>query len=215
MLLRVFLSLCLLLLPGCQIAGIVAENERREVPRDIKAEFRGMEGKSFAVIVAADRFTQAEHPQLIDYLTNKITDRLAAPTNDPVAGGVVPASDVLRYIYNNPAWTAKPLAEVAKGLGSPDRLVMVEVGEFRLHEPGNQYEWSGTASGTVAIVDTASANPEQYAFQKTVSVTFPDSKGYGPEQMSESQVMSALGLRFVDRSVWPMVDHKEMYYIKY
>ncbi len=209
------LSLSVAFISGCQFIGMAAESQRREVPQDVKAEYRGMEGKSFAVVVAADRFIQSEHPGLVDYLTNKVTERLAARTNEPVAGAYIPAPDVLRYLYNNPGWSAKPMMELAAGLGNPQRIVMIEVSEFRLNEPGNQYEWSGIASGTLSVIDMESSTPDQYAVQKNISVTFPDGKGYGPNDMSRSQVMSALALRFVDRSVWPMLDHKEMYYSTY
>jgi hypothetical protein len=214
-LMLLFVSLCAGLLPSCQAVAAMEESRRRHEPRPVDADFRGLEGKTFAVVVAADRFIQSDHPDLVDYLTTAVTKRLSAPTNRPIPGGYVPAKEVLTYLYDNPGWSSKPMTQIAEGLGGVDRIVLIEISEFRLREPGNQYEWDGVASGTVAVVDVTSTAPDQYAFQKAITVRFPDKKGYGPEQMSMSAVMTALALRFVDRASWMFYDHEEPYYPDY
>jgi hypothetical protein len=202
-------------LGSCQIVGGALDSYERESTREIKAEFRGLEGKTFAVVVSADRFIQSDYPDIVDYLTTKVTERLSAPTARPSPGGYVPAREVLTYLYDHPGWSSKPMAEIAKGLGGVERIVLIEVSEFRLREPGNQYEWDGVASGTVAVVSLDSNIPDEYAFQKAVTVKFPDKKGYGPEQMSQSAVMTALAMRFVDRTSWCFYDHDEPYRPEY
>jgi len=204
-----------LLLGSCQIVGGALDSYERESTREIKAEFTGLEGKSFAVVVSADRFIQSDFPDIVDYLTTKVTERLSAPTTRPSPSGYVPAREVLTYLYDHPGWTSKPMAEIAKGLGGVDRIVFIEISEFRLREPGNQYEWDGIASGTVSVLSMDANIPEEYVFQKPVTVPFPGKKGFGPEQMSQSTVMTALALRFVDRASWPFYDHDEPYRPEY
>jgi hypothetical protein len=204
--------------PGCQIAAIIGggiENYKQDSTHEIKAEYTGLEGKSFAVVVAADRMIQSEQPDLVRYLTVKMTERLANNTNVPRAGGFVPAEDVLRYLYANPGWNSKPMSDLAKALGGVERLVYVEVFEYQLHEPGNQYEWDGTASGTVGVVETDSALPDDFAFQRQVAVKFPDKKGMGPGDMTASAVTTVLSSRFIDRVTWLMYNHQEKYYPDY
>jgi len=207
------LSLCTL--SGCQLVGGALENVRRDSSHEVKAEYRGLEGKTFAVVIAADRYIQSDHPLLVDYLTTKITDRLAQRTNTPVAGGYIPAVDVLRYLYDNPGWSSKPKAELARGLGGVDRIIYIEITDCQLREPGNQYEWDGVTSGTVAVLEIDTNLPEEYAFQKNISVAFPGKKGFGPDDLSQNAVATALALRFVDRASWLMYDHQEMYYPEY
>lgn len=209
------LCLCLGALAGCQLVGGAIENYKKDSTHEVKAEYRGLEGRSFAVVVAADRSIQSDHPSLVDYMTAKVTERLSSGTITPVAGGYVPAADVLRYLYDNPAWTTRPMAEVARGLGGVDRIVFIELTEYQLREPGNTYEWDGVASGTLAVLELDSPTPEQFAFQKSLSVRFPDGKGYGPDQLSASTVMTELARRFVDRATWPLYDHPEPYYPTY
>jgi hypothetical protein len=195
--------------------GGAIENYRKDSTHEVKSEYRGLEGKTFAVVVAADRYIQSDNPSLVDYLTTKITERLSAGTITPFAKGYVPATEVLRYLYDNPGWSTKPMTDVARGLGGVDRIVYVELTEYQLREPGNQYEWDGVASGTLAVLEMDSAVPDQYAFQKAITVNFPDGKGFGPEQMSMAAVSTELARRFIDRATWTLYDHQEPYYPKY
>lgn len=203
---------------GCNIVGIfggMAEAYKQQSTHEVKAEYAGLEGKSFAVVVAADRGIQAEQPDLVRYLTTKMTDRLADNKNVPRAGGFVPAEDVLTYTYQHPGWASKPMSELAKELGGVQRLVYIEIFEYRLREPGNQYEWDGAGGATVAVIETDSTVPEDYAFQKQITVTYPDKKGYGPADMTESAINTVLATRLIDRVTWLLYDHQEKYYPDY
>ncbi len=173
------------LLPGCQIGAIVGgmvESYKQESTHEVKAEYTGLGGKDFAVVVSADRMIQAEQPDLVQYLTGKLTERLSANTNVPRPSGFVPAADVLRYIYAHPGWASRPMSDLAKDLGGVKRLVYVEMDEYRLHQPGNQYEWDGVASGTISVIEVDSALPDDFAFQRQINVKFPDKSGMGPKR---------------------------------
>jgi len=202
-------------LSGCTAVGFMAESYRRESTREVKAEYPGLEGKSFAVIVTADRMIEADHPGLVERLTAKITQRLSESTNIPKAGGFVPAKQVMRYLYDNPSWPARPLSELAKGLGGVDRLIYIELTEYRLNDPGNAYEWEGVATGNVAIVETDGIMPDAFSFEKVISVRFPDQRGTGPNQLDFTGVTSVLSARFIDRASWLFYNHQEPYYPDY
>jgi hypothetical protein len=205
-------------IPGCNIVGVVggmAEAYKQGSTHEIKADYTGLHDKSFAVVVAADRGIQAEHPDLVRHLTIKMTERLADNKNVPRAAGFVPAEDVLTYMYQHPGWSSKPMSELAKELGGVQRVLYVEVFEYRLREPGNQYEWDGAAGGTVALIETDSPLPDDYAYQKQVTVKYPDKKGYGPADMTVSAVNTVLASRLIDRVTWLMYDHQEKYYPDY
>jgi hypothetical protein len=200
---------------GCQLAGIALDTYQETGTKEVKAEYRGLEGKTFAVVVTADRFIQSEQPQLIDYVTTNLTRRLAARTNDPTPAGFIPAEKVLQHLYDNPGWTSKSMVDLAKGLGDVQRLVFVEITDYQLREPGNQYEWDGVAAGTLSIVELDSKTPDEFAFQKPITVHFPGKKGYGPAQMTQNTVTTALAMRFIDRAAWLMYDHDEKYRPEY
>jgi hypothetical protein len=200
---------------GCQAIGFMAESYKRGSTHEVKAEYTGMEGKSFAIVVTADRIIEADHPGIVDRLCSKITERLSNNANVPRAGGFVPAAQVLRYLYDNPAWPAHSLSDLGKDLGGVERLVYIELNEYRLHDPGNPYEWDGVATGRVTVVELDGLSPDTFAFEKTITVKYPDKKGTDVNQLGGSAVTSALSLRFIDRATWLFYNHQEPYYPDY
>lgn len=199
---------------GCQVAaavGAMAESYKRTSTKSVPAEYHGFDGKSFAVIITADRMIQADKPGLLPGLTIAVSERIRANTN---ASGYVPPDVIIAWTANTPRWKAMTYSELAKALGV-DRLVYVEVLEFRLHEPGNQYLWDGLASGTMGVYEADGPIPEEFAFRKQISVTFPDKKGSTPQDIPEVTVAERLQTRFVDRTVWPFYEHEEPYYPTY
>lgn len=202
-------------LSGCQVVGVAVEHYRRDATKTVAAESLALEGKSFAVIVTADRSIQGDFPNLPDMLAVRITERLANPANLPPAAGFVPPADVLRYIYDNPSWYLKDKKNLADALGGVDRLVILELLEYRLHDPGNAYVWNAVAAGTVSVYDPSSFTPEIAVMEKLVTVKFPDKIGLGPDDMDATLVNAALSLRMVDRTSWLFYDHQEPYYPTY
>jgi hypothetical protein len=207
------LTLVAATLAGCAIAGVAAVAGKaisETGTRKVQAEYTGLAGKSFAVVVAADRTIQADTPGLVEFLTIKITQRLH---DHAAAAAFVPPADVLEYLFRNPAWTAKPLDELARDLGV-ERLVYIDMYEYRLHEPGNAYEWDGVAAGRVAVVETESPLGT-YAFDRLVRVRFPGKAGFDRESLSRQVVNTGLAQRFIDRASWLFYTHEEPKKIDY
>ncbi len=202
---------------GCvlgQLVGGMAASAQRTGTTTVTARYAGLRGKSFAVVVYADRIIQADFPEVVGDLTVTIARRLAAQDEAVGASGFVPGERILEYQYSNPRWVVMPWRELGEQLGV-DRLIVVELQEFRLHDPGNQYTWAGVASGAVRVVELDGPAPDSPIFQETVTVRFPDQDGYGPMQMPGSTIQLALSKRFVDRASWLFYDHEEPNYPDY
>lgn len=197
---------------GCALVGGMAAVYQETSTKTVPAEFVGLEGKSFAVIVAADRSLQGDHPGLLEAVSVRMTERLSASTNLPRAGGFVPAADVLSFQYNNPGWEARPRAELMESLGKVDRLIFVDILDYRLHEPGNMYQWDGVAAGTISVIGRGT---ETALFQRNVTVRFPGKSGLGPDDLNRTQVTSGLLSRFIDRASWLFYSHEEPYKPEY
>lgn len=199
---------------GCAAAGVVAiaaKGVEESRPKKVKAEYTGLAGKSFAVVVSADRSVQSEFPALVTELTARINDRLW--TNSGAAAGV-PAQELLKYLYENPSWTARPYAELAQTL-SVERLVIVDLNEFRLHDPGNRYLWDGVAAGTVSVIEADGSLADEFIFQRAIRVGFPDVTGVEQDKFTAQQVSSVIMARFVNRASWLFYDHEEEAQIPY
>jgi hypothetical protein len=213
------LALALLLLApvlagGCAagvLAGGMMESYRRSSTQPIASEYDGLIDKSFAVIVAADRTIESTQPQIVAQLEARITQRLIENAD---AAGVVPSSVVLEYQYNHPNWIAMTYEELADYFGV-DRLIYIDVYEFRLNEPGNAYLWGGLAAGTVGVIEADGPLGDDFAYSKQITVKFPDTDGFGPTDYTKQQISAVLAKRFIDRITWLFYEHEEPYYPDY
>jgi hypothetical protein len=190
---------------GCILSPMLRASELKG-SHTVEAKYPGLDGKSFAVVVAADRSIQAEFPQLVTQLTTTVSRRLADECN---ASGWIPPEKILEYQYKNPGWAVMAMDDLAKAL-EVDRVVYVEVSEFRLNEPGNQYLWNAAASALVGVVERDSVAPESFAYRERVQALFPTKEtGLGPAQMSANVVQLALAKKFVNRIAWLFYTHDQ------
>jgi hypothetical protein len=199
---------------GCALAGfaaVAAKEARKNKTQKVEAEYKGLAGHTFAVIAAADRFTQADHPELVGTVMAEVTDRLREGTPHT---GHIPADRMLRYLYDHPRWVAMPRARLAGELGV-DCLVWIDILDYRLHEPGNIYEWDGVAAATVGVIDSSSPDPDEFVFEKTVRVAFPDKTNAGTEEWTRELITRRLMQRLIDRASWPLYDHMEKIELEY
>lgn len=199
------------LLPGCSAIGALAGSYDRTGSHDVEPEYTGLEGKSFAVVVRAGQLIQADFPEVVVKLSLDVSERLAAQSG---ASGYVPAPRVIDYLYNHPRWVAMPLDELAKQLGV-QRIVFIEINEYRLQDPGNAYLWQGVCGAMVGVVEADGYAPEEFAFRKQLRITFPDKSGFGPNDLPRSGVNTELVRRTVDRASWLFYKHEEANYPDY
>ncbi len=190
---------------GCQMVGGMAASFYKTGSHAVEADYPDLAGKKTAVIVAADRFVQADHPSLTPRLTAGIAARIAAYAECET---VLNPRNVLLFQTDHPRWPVMSHSELAAALGV-DRLVYVDVYDFRLHETGNQYLWDGRVAAVVGVVEADGALPDEFAYQKDIIVGFPDGPGYGPTDFTDAQVMAVLQSRFVDRVSWLFYEHEE------
>lgn len=198
---------------GAAIGGM-AESARRTGTTKVPADYIGLQGKSYAVVVVVSRLTQAQHPGLVSRITTGVNERLALPENGVGASAFIPSGDLLNVLYETPQWPAMPPGEVAGMLGV-ERLVMIELFDYQLHEPGNRYVWDGVASGNVTVFESDSGIPDDPVYEQAIRVTFPDGTGFMAADIPQSGVTSELSRRFINRAAWLFYDHEEPNTIAY
>ena len=206
------------MLGGCQIFGvaaIVAKTIDDARPRQVFAEYPGLEGKSYGLLIAADMSIQAETPGVVAELTSRIMQRLVQNNNKIKATAVLDPADAMLYQVRNPSWQFVPGEELANDLGGLDRIIIIEIDGFRLREPGNRYLWDGEAIANVTVTEIDRGYAIEQAFSRTVRVTFPDASGYSSEDLTAVQVQSVLMQRLSDRIAWLFYDHEEPSDIRY
>jgi hypothetical protein len=204
----------LLVLPSCAVVGVIgalAEAAEETGSTTYPAEYEGIDDRSYAVIIAVDRVVEADNPGITTRLTQQIDDRLRANTS---ASAHIPSGRLLSTLYADPSWKALPRGELGEKLGV-ERLIVLEVIEYRLHEPGNRYTWDGVASGIVEVYEIDSALPDDPMFERTIAVSFPDRMGLLEGDIPEEAVTSELSRRFAERTAWLFYTHTEANAITY
>ncbi len=198
-------------LPGCFLSPLLRASELKG-DHTVEPKYTDLQGKSFAVIVAVDRSIQADYTQLVGQITTTVSMRLKDKVG---ASGWIPPESVLGFQYQHPDWNIWTLDRLVKEL-KVDRLIFVDVQEFRLNESGNQYLWRGAASGLVGVVEADGPFSDNFAFQEHIDVHFPTKEtALGPNDASAGSIQIELAKRFVDRVSWMFYQHTEANVIDY
>lgn len=206
------LAVATLALGGCiagAIGGIGQQIERGK-KLDVPAAYDGLEGKTCAVVVNADYATLVEHPAVV----NNITANVAVRIRQYVKGAtVLPPATVLNWQYRTPQWRALPYGEVAKELGV-ERLVYIDLYEYRLNPTGNSYIWDGVAGGNIGIIEADGLAPDEFVYTTNIVSRFPDKEGVGRESARREDIERGLLTLFIQRTSWLFYRHIEDKYPK-
>ena len=207
-----------LVLPGCMAAfgaaSAIGKAIEEEGSHKVYGEYGGLKGKSFAVIISADRVIQGNDPRAVSRLTNAIIRKMVSAEAQIGAVGFVPGAKVLAMQYNKPSWTTWNYGKIADEFGV-ERLIFVDLYEYRLNEPGNAYLWVGQITGKVGVVEADGSNPDEFVFTKEIRVGFPDKTGVSTRDMPKEAVQANLEDRYSSRVAWLFFDHDEPNTIKY
>ncbi len=208
LLLPLLLSTSLLGGSGCAIfnlAGAVGNEIERNKKIEVLAEYEGLENRTVAVIVHADPSILFSFPTA----TTTIAGNVAFRIQREVKGvSVLAPATVIQWQYQTPAWTTLPYGQIAEELGV-ERVVFIDMYEFRLNPPGNQYLWEGAAAANVGIIEREGIESDAFAATFDVKATFPTGDALPRESSSAQNMLTAVMTRFVQRTSWLFYTHLE------
>ncbi len=193
---------------GCQIfgaAGVVGQNIEREKKVEVLAQYDGLRESTVAVLVDTDMMVMYEYPSVVANLCVNLSRRIGQNVEGV---GVLSPSFVLEWQYQTPSWQSLPYGVMCEELGV-DRVVWVDLFEFRLNPPGNRWQWEGAASANIGIVEIDGFDPDAFADSFDVTATFPDIAELGRESATASQIQTGLLTKFVQEAGWLFYDHIE------
>jgi hypothetical protein len=196
------------MLGSCGIFGIaskVGEAIEAEKKIEVLAKYRGLENKTVAVVVNADRGTLYDFPTVVP----QVAFNIAMGIQQHVSGAkVMSYRESLAWCYKTPSWTTLPLGQVVDDLGV-ERVVYVDLYEFRLNPPGNRWLWEGMAGANIMILEKESLDPDAAAETYEMVVRFPDQKDLSRESAREADVQLGLVARFTQSVSKLFYDHME------
>lgn len=214
---RVLAAICCLLvvllatMPGCAVAylaGGMAQNYEYQKELIVPPAYEDLEGRSVAVVVNADMTTQYQFKDLV----TKVSGGVAGTLQQEVPNILVKSPrEVLRWQYATPQWSAQPLAEIAEQL-NVERVVYIDILEFRLHPPGNTWEWEGVASAHVGVINRDGIMPDMFEDEFQVVARFPDVDYLDRAAATSASIDFGLTYEFIKRIGWLFYEHREPKY---
>ncbi len=199
---------------GCAIGKLVGgmmQNEEYQKLKETHAVYDGLENKRVAVLIDVDMVTLYEHPEIAVSLATNVARRIA--TNVPGVTVISPRQ-VSEWQFRTPQWNTVPYSEICQRL-NVDRLVHIDIYEFRLHPPGNQWLWDGVCSANIGIIENDGFDPDNYADMFNISVAFPDMTGVTRENATAKGVKHGLLTLFTRQTSWLFFTHLEPKHPKY
>jgi len=199
-------------LAGCELPGAMMASAERFEPVPFEAKYTGLEGRSVVVLVDAPSFVQYEHPRAVPVLTDLVSAGIVGfvqpegyeETSDVIPESpptrILPAREVLRWQDDNYLWPSMDYGEIAAELGA-ERLVIVDIIDYRLTEPGNVYLWDGYAAADVGVVEADGPDSSQFVATWRVVSRFPYIDGVTRDDASARDVEDGLQIDFARRIV--------------
>lgn len=172
---------------------------------DVTAQYLGLDGKRVAVIVAVSDQTNYQFPDARARLTREISRRIQLNVPDVK---VTNPDDVLVWQNANEYWTARPPSMLIASL-DVDRLVIVEIGEYRVTDSGDTNIKRGVISANVNVVEADAPDPDNYAFGDSLRVAFPDEfrTKIGLVQADVQDIYTITVARFTEQAAGYFYDH--------
>lgn len=198
-------------LAGCQfghLVGGMAQNYEYSKLIEVHPEYDGLEDKTVAVVVDADLATLYEYPDAAITVATNVSHRIQRS----VPGALVLSPQIISdWQYRTPQWGALPFSDIASGL-DVDRVVHIDLFEFRLNPPGNRWLWEGVCAGNVGIIERDGLDPDNFVETFRIAVNFPKEQGVGRDNADAAVIKSGLLTLFVEETAWLFYRHYEAKY---
>lgn len=193
-------------LTGCTLIGVpFAAMDREEGPKTFLAKYDGMADKHIAVLVLADEYTRHRYPDAALGVSAAITQNMTQ--NIPGLTAVNP-DQVAAYQKENPYWSAVPPRKLVNAL-AVDRLIVVDLAEYRTQEPGNAHLWRGVIDASIAVHEAESPDPDNKTFEEHVRAEFPEGSTVGLTRGDDQTIQLAVLRTFSRRASGLFHDYEE------
>jgi hypothetical protein len=196
---------------GCAVGSLIGgmmQNHEYQKKIEVLPRYDDLEGRTVAIVVDADMATLFQFPDLVDKITGGVTMRIG---RDVPNVSVLLPRDVLAWQWRTMQWNALTYGEIAEQLGV-DRVVFIEIYEYRLNPPGNQWLWDGVAAARVSVIERDGFDPDSFADTIDVIAKFPDIEGVDKTGATAYQIEMGLLADFIKRCAWVFHMHEEPKY---
>lgn len=200
------MSWALLACMAVLFAGCNGPGSMNQQVIDVKAQYLDLANRSVAIVVSMSDFTEFKYPQAKQMVTEEIARRIQASVP-----GVTLTSpgEIIAWQKENAYWTTRPPSMLIKQL-KVERLVLVEIGEYRTHEPGDKHVLRGVISASVNIVEAEADDPDNFVASFTKHVMYPEAgeSKIGRIGDDEALIETRTQIRFCETTAGLFYDHQ-------
>lgn len=195
---------------GAAQAGVVgaagaAQNFEYQKLKEVLARYDGLAHHSVAVVVDAPYELQFNEQGLVDMVAGGLIARLS----EHVEGiELMNPVQVRSWQYTTPQWNAMAYSEMTDEL-QVDRVVLVDIQEFRLHPHGNRFLWEGICRAVVGVIERDGYDSDSFADAWEITARFPDIEGLDRDSASEFEIRTGVLAQFVKQTSWLFYTHLE------
>jgi len=190
------------------LGGGMAQNFEYQKELQILPKYSGLEGKRIAVVVDADMSLLYDYPALVNTVTGGVTARIGHYV--PNASLVNPDA-VIAWQWRTPQWNALPYGQIAQTL-NVERVVHIEIYEFRLNPPGNRWLWEGVAGANVSVIEADAIDPDLFVDTFPIVAKFPQVEHIDRSHVAQADVEKGLLYKFIQEITWLFHEHLEPKY---
>ncbi|MEM9883330.1 MAG: hypothetical protein AAF800_10470 [Planctomycetota bacterium] len=198
-----------MLLSGCNVIawGAQAARGEEDAPVPVAAQYTDLVDRRVAVMVSADEFTLFRFPRATSRVGQAVSNGIVAN----VEGAAVSLpSQVDEFQRGNPYWITTRPSRLIDRLGV-DRLVVIDLHEYRTHEAGNANVWRGVVDATVSVYEADGEDPDNRTFEAQVRAEYPEGSQFGlvSQTADEAKIEAAVLRVFALRAGGLFYDHED------
>ncbi len=196
-------------LPACNVAAWFAHGAaggRGKKKVKVEAQYRDLAGKKVAVLVAADEYIQGRYPSSVLAVSRAVSARIVGNLPDTT---IVPPQDLIEFQKKNPYWITVMPGELIRKL-DVERLIIIDLIEYRTHEPGNAWVWQGMIAGEINVMEAESEDPDNPSFSTTVRAQYPEEGELGLVNSDNETVELGMLVLFARDAAGLFYDHEVM-----
>ncbi len=172
-----------------------------------------LDGLRVAIVINTDLSVHYQHPGIANLIAEGIVARLAKASSEGTRGvqniRILDPGLVARWQFETPQWSAMPTNELIQSLGV-DRVIYIDLHEYRLTPPGNQWLWEGLCDATIGIIEDDGYEQDGFTDVYAITATFPIRPSVlARQEADEADIARGLLTEFMKQTAWLFYFHLE------
>ena len=204
----ILLTALLLCAASCGVfgfGGAMAQAHEDQMLIEKPAEY-DLSGQTVAVVIEADLVMHYEHPGMANVISEAIAARIATNVKNV---RVLSPTDISNWQYSTSQWSAMASSEIIDAL-KVDRIVYVQIQNYRLTPPGNQWLWEGRCDALIGIIEKGSFDQDGFDQTFEVNAIFPRRPSVlTHEEAKKADIERGLLTDFIRETAWLFYLHEE------